>query len=119
MTTDQPTEEDFTEKFQTLKQKFEEKFDVELDATGIDEYLEEENHENREYKLDGALSSKFSDLDFQVAGRIYVNYDNGEWNANCLFTVTVNDEPLDDCKGFQSHYDFENQEWNNLEYRAF
>lgn len=129
--TEEPDRSEFVDIAIEAKEKFEEQFDCKL-KTGQGSHFEESEPELAEEYIVKGLIETPAVLPVTVAGRIYVREDsNGDKSANCLFTVTLDNQTkktrhgrevkqeLAENKGFQAHYDVENQEWNELSFMAY
>ena len=106
------------ERLQKALQKFEDQFDVKLEATGH-EMSEDRNGGIREeeYWVKDLIESDVNGLNFKVGGWFSID-PNGDDTIYCRLAIDLNGEGLGEMKAVQSRYDKEKQEWTELEYRS-
>lgn len=107
---DNPTQDVIIEQVSKATEKFEEKLDCELEATGHE--MSDQDMFSREYYARGLMSEALSQAGLSVGG--WLDYDKRSGDIMIRFSILFQGEPLRDSKFITATYDGE--AWSELNF---
>lgn len=108
------------DKLKTYIEKFEDRFNVELDATGHEMTAKQNGgiHEE-EFWVKDLINTPVDGLNFDVGGWFSIDTrGDGKPTIYCRLAVKLNNENLEEMKALQSRYHHDEEKWGELRWQS-